>query len=111
MISSRGRAVAQPQESVDRSPLATFLLSGSREQHLVFTELDGAGPHLAHLTPTVHFSITAGHSLERAGGPMQVRKDGRVYVAVKCPSISELWPEIYNNRSIRVVQVDVYVTV
>lgn len=40
-----------------------------------------------------------------SSGCVQAGQDGRVYVAVKYPSISELWPEIYNNRSIRVVQV------
>ncbi|CAM9903454.1 unnamed protein product, partial [Hapterophycus canaliculatus] len=35
----------------------------------------------------------------------QVGQDGRVYAAVQFPSIKNLWPEIYHNRSVRVVQV------
>lgn len=67
-----GRAVAHPQQSVDRSTLAACFMSGSLEQHLVFTGLVGAGPHLDYLTTTVYFSINSGRPLERAAGPMQV---------------------------------------
>ncbi|CAM9864859.1 unnamed protein product [Ectocarpus fasciculatus] len=86
-------------------------MSGSLEQHLVFTGLVGAGPHLAYLSTNVYFSINSGRPLERAAGPMQVGEDERVYVAVQYPTMNELWPEIYNNVAVEAVQVDVFVTV
>ncbi|CBJ27576.1 expressed unknown protein [Ectocarpus siliculosus] len=106
-----GRAVAHPQESVVPSALAACFMSGSLEQHLVFTGLVGAGPHLDYLTTTVYFSINSGRPLARAAGPMQVGEDERVYVAVKYPTMNELWPEIYQNVAVEVVQVDVFITV
>lgn len=35
----------------------------------------------------------------------QVGEDGRVYAAVQYPSMSELWPDIYRTKAVRVVQV------
>lgn len=35
----------------------------------------------------------------------QVGEDGRVYAAVQYPSMSELWPDIYRAKAVRVVQV------
>lgn len=35
----------------------------------------------------------------------QVGEDGRVYAAVQYPSMSELWPDIYRTKAVRVAQV------
>lgn len=32
-------------------------------------------------------------------------EDGRVYAAVQYPSMSELWPDVYRTKAVRVVQV------
>eukprot|EP00752_Nemacystus_decipiens_P004978 g4527.t1 len=106
-----GRAALDP-EQLEVSPLAACFNSGSLDQHLVYTGLNkGVGSHLPFLAATVYFSVRSGQKVERAAGPMQVGEDGRVYAAVQYPSMSELWPDIYRTRAVRVVQVDVYVEV
>eukprot|EP00903_Cladosiphon_okamuranus_P012500 g11705.t1 len=96
----------------DLSPLAAcFNSSGGPQHSLVYTGLEGAGPHLALLSAKVYFSVTPEHKCETMAGPMEVGVDGRVYAAVQYPSLKDLWPEIYNSRGVRVVQVDVYVEI
>eukprot|EP00752_Nemacystus_decipiens_P004977 g4526.t1 len=106
-----GRAIPCPGASNDLAPLAACFDSGGPQHSLVYTGLQGAGPHLAFLTAKVHFSVNADHKSESATGPMEVGADGRVYAAVQYPSLKDLWPEIYHNRGVRVVQVDVFVEV
>lgn len=36
---------------------------------------------------------------------VQVGEDGRVYAAVEFPTMSELWPDVFQCRAIRIVQV------
>lgn len=36
---------------------------------------------------------------------VQVGEDGRVYAAVQYPSMSELWPDVYRTKAVRVVEV------
>ncbi|CAM9346386.1 unnamed protein product [Ectocarpus sp. 6 AP-2014] len=93
-----------------------------REQYLVFTGLEEAGQPLQTLTARVNFSVNAERKTQRVVGELQARKpafqrlfwagpNGRVYGAVQCPSMKELWPEVYSAAAVRVVQVDLRVEI
>lgn len=69
-----GRAIPNPEAKSDLSPLAAcFDSSGGPQHSLVYTGLEGAGPHLALLTAKVYFSVNPEHKCETLAGPMQVR--------------------------------------
>lgn len=68
-----GRAIADPEALHDLSPLAACFDSGGPQHSLVYTGLEGAGPHLAFLTAKVHFSVSSGHKSESLAGPLEVR--------------------------------------
>ncbi|CAM9761827.1 unnamed protein product [Ectocarpus sp. 4 AP-2014] len=90
-----------------------------REQYLVFTGLEETGQPLRTLTARVIFSVNAERKTQRVVGELQARKpaliqagpNGRVYGAVQCPSMKELWPEVYSAAAVRVVQVDLRVEI
>ena len=67
-----GRAVSSPGALSDLSPLAACFDSGGPQHSLVYTGLEGAGPHLAFLTAKVHFSVNPEHKSESMAGPMEV---------------------------------------
>ncbi|CAB1102828.1 unnamed protein product [Ectocarpus sp. CCAP 1310/34] len=93
----------QPDNLAKDSPFASVFSvpCSDEEQYLAFTGLGHTGQPLRMLTARVQFSVNSEHTAESVAGG-----NGRVYGALRYPSMSELWPEICRTSAVRVVQVE-----
>ncbi|CAM9268369.1 unnamed protein product [Ectocarpus sp. 12 AP-2014] len=115
----------QPDNPPKDSPFASVFSvpCSDEEQYLAFTGLGHTGQPLRMLTARVQFSVNSERTAESVVGPLQARLggnerracsaggNGRVYGALRFPSMSELWPEICSTSAVRVVQVDTLVDI
>ncbi|CAM9921958.1 unnamed protein product [Ectocarpus sp. 8 AP-2014] len=116
----------QPDNPPKDSPFASVFSvpCSDEEQYLAFTGLGHTGQPLRMLTARVQFSVNSERTAESVVGPLQARLscierracsaaggNGRVYGALRYPSMSELWPEICSTSAVRVVQVDTLVDI
>jgi len=70
-VDFEGRA-KDPELLKDVALAACFDSGSNTQHHLVYTGLEGAGPHLAFLGATVCFSVSPEHVVEKLAGPMEV---------------------------------------
>ncbi|CAM9432033.1 unnamed protein product [Ectocarpus sp. 4 AP-2014] len=115
----------QPANPPKDSPFASVFSvpCNDEKQYLAFTGLGHTGQPLRMLTARVQFSVNSERTAESVVGPLQARLgcnerracsaggNGRVYGALRYPSMSELWPEIGSTSAVRVVQVDTLVDI
>lgn len=83
--------------------------------HFMFQGLQGAvqGYELRELTVRARFSVDnqKANVVERTASPLEADAGGRARATVTYPSMLEIWPEMYNMDSIRVMEVDMIVEV
>ncbi|CAN0038533.1 unnamed protein product [Ectocarpus sp. 8 AP-2014] len=103
----------QPDNPPKDSPFASVFSvpCSDEEQYLAFTGLGHTGQPLRMLTARVQFSVNSERTAESVVGPLQAGGNGRVYGALRYPSMSELWPEICSTSAVRVVQVETLVDI
>lgn len=107
-----GRSTASPLRGAGvpspTSPPPETVSAGS-QCHFTFQGLRSAGQgcELRDFAAWARFFVDSPNAavVEKSAGPLEVDAAGRAHAAVTYPSMLNIWPEVYNVDSIRVIEV------